>query len=403
MARLTLAQNIECENEQVAERFFETTLAHLPDPRRAQGTRYPLRTVVVTALMAMVCGCDDAESMEMWGETRAGWLATFLDMPHGAPTQDVYLSVFGALNSKAFSAVFRAWASLLTLRMPAFERHIAIDGKTSRGSEDDPRDRPAIHIVSAWLSEAGLVLGQCTVDGKSNEIAAIPELLRTLDLRDATVTIDAMGCQTEIAATIVDGGGHYLLSVKGNQPALKADLERTFAEAADMRLRSRDELPRPVTEQWEETDKGHGRIEHRKVTLCRDLSWMESAERWAHAALLLKVERQRTTINKGKSSSEVVFYLGSSKDLSAQRAGEWVRRHWSIESQLHWTLDMAFGEDLARHRTKNCAQNMTTLRHFALNIVKQDKSRRLGVANTRKHAGWDPNYLITLLTGASRV
>lgn len=285
--------------------------------------------------------------------------------------------------------------------MPAFERHIAIDGKTSRGSEDVGRDKPAIHTVSAWLSNAGLVLGQCTVDDKSNEITAIPELLRTLDLRGATVTLDAMGCQTEIAATIVDGGGHYLLSVKGNQPALKADLERTFAEAANMRQRSRDELPRPVTERWEETDKGHGRIEHRKVTVCRDLSWMETAERWPRAALLVKVERQRSAVSSGKSSSEVVFYLGSNEDLCAQHAGGLVRRHWSVESALHWTLDMAFGEDLARHRAKNCAQNMTTLRHFALNIVKQDKNRKLGIANTRKHAGWDPNYLITLLTGAS--
>ena len=201
MARPTRAQQIEHENEAQALAFFQSMLAALPDPRRPQGVRYPLASVVVIGLMAMVCGCDDAEAMESWGEANEAWLGGFLELRHGAPTQDVYSSVFAALDPEAFSAVLRSWAELLSLRLAPGDRHIAVDGKTSRRSFDTARGRPALHTVSAWLSEAGLVLGERRTADKSNEITAIPELLRVFDLRGATVTIDAMGCQTEIAAT----------------------------------------------------------------------------------------------------------------------------------------------------------------------------------------------------------
>jgi len=176
MARVTQAQKIARENEEQALRFFEQALGALPEPRRRQGIRYPLRTVVVTALMAMVCGCDDAEAMQAWGEAHAEWLAGFLDMPHGPPTQDVYLAVFGALDPEAFGAVFRAWAEVLVLRLKAQDKHIAIDGKTSRRSFDTASGKSAVHTVSAWMSEAGLVLGQRKTETKSNEITAVPEI-----------------------------------------------------------------------------------------------------------------------------------------------------------------------------------------------------------------------------------
>jgi hypothetical protein len=228
--------------------------------------------------MAMVCGSDDAEAMELWGKTQAEWLAGFLELPHGAPTQDVYLAVFGALDPEAFSAAFRAWAAVLQLRLQTQGKHIAIDGKTSRRSFDGASGQPAIHTVSAWLSEAGLVLGQRKTGVKSNEIIAIPELLRVLDLRGATVTIDAIGCQTEIAAAIVAGGGHYLLQAKDNQPTLRHDIAATFAEAADDRRRTVDEVPRPTVERFEEVDKGHGRVEKRTLALCHDLAWLTTAD-----------------------------------------------------------------------------------------------------------------------------
>jgi hypothetical protein len=309
MARMTKAQTIERDNAEQALRFFEATLAALPDPRRPQGTRYPLRTVVVTALMAMVCGCDDAEAIQAWGEANAQWLAGFLELPHGPPTQDVCLAVFGALNPEAFSTVFRAWAELLALRLTVQDRQIAVDGKTSRRSFDTASGKSAVHTVSAWLREGGLVLGQRKTEDKSNEITAIPELLRVLDLRGATVTIDAMGCQTEIAKTIVAGGGHYVLSAKDNQPTLHQDIVATFAEAADERQRAVDEQPRPVVETFEESVKGHGRVETRTTYLCRDLAWMTTAGQWQDVSF---VAPRRCTARSAGTGASKTSSTGSS-------------------------------------------------------------------------------------------
>jgi predicted transposase YbfD/YdcC len=401
VARTTQAQRIEQLNEQQAVLFFEGTLSALPDPRRRQGIRYPLRSIMVIALMAMVCGCDDAESMEWWGEDHLEWLKGFLELPHGAPTQDVYLAVFGALGPDAFSAVFRSWAGLLTLRMQTEGKHIAMDGKTSRRSFDRAQGRPAIHTVSAWMSESGLVLGQRKTGEKSNEITAIPELLKTLDLKGATITIDAMGCQTDIASTIVEGQGDYLLAVKENQPTLREDIITTFVEVDDPRRRTQDEVPRPIVEVTEEAvEKAHGRIESRTVTICRDLRWLTTLERWAGLAFVVRVVRGRTVLATGKSSTETAYYIGSHRTANADQVAQDIRRHWGIETKLHWVLDIAFREDEARHRAGNTAQNMTTLRHFALNIVKQDKQRKLGIASSRKRASWNRSYLIKLLTAA---
>ena len=401
MARVTQSQGIEQQNEVQALEFFEHLLAGLPDPRRAQGRRYPLRLVVVTALMAMVCGCDDAEAMEAWAAANAGWLASFLPTPHGTATQDVYLSVFAALDPKAFEAVLRSWSVLLAARLTKLGKHIAVDGKTSRRSFDLAKGKAALHTVSAYLSELGLVLGATKTDAKSNEITAIPELLRLLDLRGATVTIDAMGTQTEIAKTIIDGGGDYLLAVKENQPTLYQDLKATFAEAADERVRAVDEPPRMELETLEEVDKGHGRVERRVVKVCRDLTWLTAATRWPGLAFLVQVLRERTVLATGRTSTEEAYYIGSEGSASVAKTAHAIRRHWAIENELHWVLDLAFREDEARHRARNTAQNMTTLRHFALNIVKRDTKRKLGVANSRRRAGWDRSYLLELLKGAA--
>jgi predicted transposase YbfD/YdcC len=331
--------------------------------------------------------------------TKSGW-PVFSRCRTGLPTQDVFLAVFGALSPEAFSSTFRAWASLLTLRLQAQGRQIAVDGKTSRHSFDSARGQGAIHTVSAWLCGAGLVLGQHKTGEKSNEITAIAELLRVLDIKGSTVTIDAMGCQTEIAKTIVDGGGHYLIAVKDNQPTLRQDIETSFAQAADARMRSRDELERPVVEVFEQSDKAHGRIEQRRVELCHDLSWLTTAERWPGLAFVAQVIRRRTVLATGKTSTETAYYIGSDCRQNAQSAGRTIRAHWGIETELHWVLDIAFREDDARHRARNTAQNLATLRHFALNVVQQDNERKVGIATARKRAGWDRRYLIKLLTAA---
>ena len=303
-------------------------------------------------------------------------------------------------DPKALGAVLRSWAALLATRLTNLGKHIAVDGKTSRRSFDTTSGQPALHTVSAFLSDAGLVLGETKTDCKSNEITAIPELLRLLDLRGATVTIDAMGCQTEIAKTIVEGGGDYLLAVKENQPTLYQDIAATFTEAADERRRTVDEQPRPSVEVSEEVDKGHGRVEKRTAKLCRDLSWLTAATRWPGLVYLVQVVRERTVLATGKTSIETAYYIGSNRRAAADKVAQIIRRHWSIENELHWVLDMAFREDEARHRARNTAQNMTTLRHFALNIIKRDPTRKLGVANSRKRAGWDRDYLLELFKGA---
>ena len=305
MARMTQEKMLTRDMEEQALALFKGALHDLPDPRRKQGLRYPLHTVVVIAL-----------------------------------------------------------------------------------------------IVSAWLSDAGLVLGQRKTKDKSNEITAIPELMRLLDIRGATVTTDAMGCQVDITKVIVDAQGQYLLAVKDNQPTLHQDIQNTFVEAADDRQRSVDEQPRPEVEVFEEVDKGHGRVEVRTLTLCRDLAWLTTAQRWEGLSYIAQVVRERTVLSTAKTSMETSYYIGSDPEATAAGVGRLIRQHWGVENGLHWVLDMAFREDEARHRAKNTAQNMTTLRHFALNIIKSSKGRKLGVANTRKRAGWDRSFLISLLTGA---
>lgn len=213
--RVTQEQALQQYNEGRALLFFTQVLANLPEPRRKQGIRYPLQTVVITALMAMICSADDAEGMEFWGQQNEHWLKEILDLPYGAPTQDVYLRVFAVLDPEHLGEVMRAWANMIALKLKAMgKKHIAIDGKTSRGSYDTAKEQPSIHTVSAWYREAGIVLGQVKTEQKSNEITAIPELLKKLDLKNAIITMDAMGCQANIAKQITAGGGDFVLSVK---------------------------------------------------------------------------------------------------------------------------------------------------------------------------------------------
>lgn len=394
-----LTEQIEAD----ALAHFRVVLEALPDPRRRQGLRYPLTAVVVIALMAMVCGADDAEAMQRWGELNEEWLEGLFKLPHGVPTQDVYLSVFAALDPAAFSEVFRAWVELLALRLAAGEgdgRHLAVDGKTSRRSRDAANDRPAIHTVSAWLSDCGVVVGQIDTDCKTNEITTMPELLRLLDLSQTTVTIDAMGCQREIAATIREGGGDYLLAVKDNQPALLSDIRGTFADALDTRQRPLDQPAPLAVERWSDTTKGHGRIEERELYLVRDLSWITVSERWRDLGFVAMAVTRRTQLTSGKTSEDKRYFIGSRADATVESIARLIRKHWSIENSLHWTLDMAFNEDQARHRASNCAKNMTILRHAALNLLKSERTNKLGVANKRKCAGWSHDYLLTVLAGA---
>jgi len=401
MARVSKSKQIDLENEQQALAFFQRALRELRDPRRAQARRYPLQTVVVVALMAVICGCDNAEAMQLWGQANEEWLARFLPMPHGAPTQDVFLAVFAALDPKAFEAVLRSWATLLRARLAKAGNHIAIDGKTCRRSMAPAQGKAALHSVSAYLTDCGLVLGTIQTDAKSNEITAIPELLELLDLHGATVTIDAMGAQTKIVKTIVERSGNYVLSVKDNQPTLCNDIKATFSQA-----RTAPELAAGALgssqvhiDSYEHEQRGHGRLERRQVTVCRDLSLLTTAQRWTALDFVVEVIRQRTVLSTGRTSVEVAYYIGSDPAAKAASVAHTIRRHWAIENELHWVLDVGFREDESRHRAQNAAMNMATLRRFAVNTIKQDPTRKLGVANCRLRACLDRSYLLGLLKG----
>lgn len=406
MARVTQAQAIQNENESYALEYFRSILSPIKDPRRKQGKRYPFVTVVVVALMATICGADDAQAMEDWGAFHEDWLSRVLEMPHGAPTQDVFLSVLGSLKPESFETLLISWARLLTTRLAG--QQIAIDGKTSRGSFDPANDKAAVHTLSAWAVDSGISIGQCTVDGKTNEITAIPELLKLLDIRGSTVTVDAIGCQTTVAASIKNAGAEYLLCVKENQPKLHHDIDTAFKFIDRSQDSPVPDLPAPVVQRAHTIEKAHGRIENRTVEICRDLSWLSNPERWEDLNYFARITRTREIRSSGKVSTETVFYIGSNASANAKLVLLQSRRHWAIENECHWVLDRAFNEDDARHRANYAAQNMATIRKFALNIFKTDKTMKrgkrgglkplqLGVANRRKLAGWNKNYLIDLL------
>jgi predicted transposase YbfD/YdcC len=302
--------------------------------------------------MATVCGCDDGEAMHEFGEVHQEWLSGFLPLPHGVPTQDVFLKVFASIDPAAFSRVFVAWAKILIARLELTGTHIAVDGKTSRrsfGRDENGKKTTPLHTVSAWMSDAGLVMGQQKTADKSNEITAIPELLGLLDIRGATVTIDAMGCQTKVATAIIDGGANYLLAVKDNQPTLHEDIQVAFDEALNKEPRPLDQPAQPI-ESHTTINDGHGRIEERTVHVCSDVSWMTTAKDWAGLSYIALVESKRTELRAANTSTERRYYIGSQADVSAETVGNTVRRHWGIENRLHWVLDMAFREDDARHR-----------------------------------------------------
>lgn len=400
--RQSKAQKVEADFEAAALAAFMDSVSILTDPRRAQGQRYSLPLVVTSALMATVCGADDAEAMALWAEQNASWLESFFELSaSGTPSQDVYLRVLAALDPREFRVVFLDWVTLVRHRASKQGLQVAVDGKTSRRSHDRAAERPAVHTVSAWAVDEGIVLGQMHTEDKSNEITAIPELLRLLDLRGATVTIDAMGCQRDIARTIVDRGGEYILAVKDNQPALHNDIVQSFDDALDDSPRTLDRSTPPEVECVEEVDKGHGRVETRRVYVCRDLSQISTKNRWKKLAFIALVERERTDLQTTKTSFERAYYIGSDPHAETKQIAHQIRGHWGIENSCHWVLDMAFNEDQARHRAGNAAKNFTIIRHFALNLLKADTTKKVGIANKRKLAAWSHDYLLHVLTGTA--
>ena len=373
---------------------LQTYFAPLPDPRVERTKAHLLGDILVLALTAVLCGADDWVAIAEFGRAKQPFFARFLALPHGIPAHDTFGRVFARLDPDAFQACFRAWVADLVQQSAG--QIVGIDGKVLRGSADRPAGKGAIDMVSAWASAngAGLVLGQRQVDAKSNEITAIPLLLQVLDLTDCIVTIDAMGCQREIAAAIVAADADYVLALKGNQGSTHAETIRLFEGEFAAGFGG------TAYQQTTTLEKGHGRLERRRYWLITDPRYLEYVNRegkWVGLQGLGLVEAERTV--NGVTTRERRYYL-----CSVGRVAEFaraVRGHWGIENGLHWVLDIAFREDGSRARKDHSAENFAVVRHLALNLLKQERTAKCGVKTKRLKAGWNEDYLFKVLLGAA--
>jgi predicted transposase YbfD/YdcC len=372
-----------------AIRSLSEHFATLEDPRVERTKLHPLLTVVTVALCAVICGAETWEDIAEFGKAKVEWLSSFLELPNGIPSHDTFNRVFQALDPKQFQTCFLNWMKAVSEVLPT--QVIALDGKTVRGSRDEPNGNAAIHMVSAWAASNRLVLAQVRVDAKSNEITAIPELLRVLAIEGCIVTIDAMGTQREIAKQIVEQGGDYVLALKENQGTLYQDVVEMFAHAKAGTI---EDL---VVEDARTIDKGHGRIDVRRYRVIADadvLAWLQDGHKWPGLAAIGMVQAERRIGDK--RSQETRYYLLSTP-LKADAFGQAVRSHWGIENRVHWVLDVGFHEDQSRIRAGHAAENFAVLRHLALNLIQHYKTKRLSVRTRRMKAAWDNDYLLQLL------
>lgn len=367
---------------------IEDHFAELTDPRRREVT-YPLINVVVIAVCAVICGADDFVAIAKFGTTKRKWFERFLDLKEGIPSHDRFNAILAALKPAEFEKCLLSW--ITALHEITDGQLIAIDGKTLRRSFDAASSKAAIHMVSAWATANHISLGQVVVDAKSNEITAIPKLLNLLELSGALVTIDAMGCQTEIARQIVDADADYVLAVKGNQPTLYQGITDHFEDHL------KDDFARTKVRRYETQEKGHGREESRDYYLCPVPEDLPDRARWAKLKAIGIVISH--TKRNGTHSSEARYYI-LSKYLSGRRFANAVRGHWGIENRLHWQLDVTFQEDQCRVRKGHADVNLSILRRTALSLLKNESTLKVGVKNKRLTAGWDDNYLEKVLIGS---
>jgi len=362
----------------------------LPDPRRSALCDHDFLDMIAIAICAAICGQHSWTDIELYGETHYGWLKTFLRLPNGIPSHDAFRYLFRRLDPLAFQRCFASWIAALSVATGL--HHIAIDGKSACGSRDRAHGKAALHLVSAWATAQHLSLGQVAVDSKSNEITAIPALLALLDLQGALVTIDAMGCQKDIARQVRAQGADYVLAVKDNQPRLLEDLQSALADHFEHAL-----ADDPATS-YQTVDTGHGRKEVRTFTLLTDLSQIRDRELWADLHGVCMVLAERTV--GGQTSMEVRYYIGSFPG-TVQEYAEVIRGHWGIENTLHWVLDVTFREDASRARAEHGAENLAWLRRMAVSLLKNDTACKRSLRQKSLKALCDQEYLLQLLSQVS--
>jgi predicted transposase YbfD/YdcC len=373
---------------------MEEHFAGLSDPRVERSRRHKLLDIIVIAICGVICGADGWTDIEAFGEAKVGWLRTFLELPNGIPSHDTFGRVFARLEPREFERCFMNWVSTISDLLQG--QVVAIDGKCLRRSHDGQRGQQALTVVSAWATENHLVLGQREVDSKSNEITVLSPLLKLLDVSGCIVSVDAIGCQKEVAAQVVEQGGDYLLALKANQAHLYEDVQSLFEWASNFNFEG---LQHDV---YRTVNKGHGRWEKRECWTITDptcLTMLADLEQWQRLRTVLRVRAQRTY--DGQTTTETRYYISSlSGDVPhpARTALKAVRGHWGIENGLHWVLDIAFREDECRIRRDHAPENFAILRRAALSLLKQERSTRLGVHARRLKAGWDTAYLLRILS-----
>ena len=368
----------------------------MPDPRE-DNRRHKLIEILFIVICAAVCGAEKWNDIEAFGKAKESWLRKYLELPHGIPSHDTFARVFAKLDPQGLNERFHQWVQAVYEQREG--EIINIDGKTARRSHDGANGRLALHMVSAWASKAGLTLAQRRVDEKSNEITAIPELLEVLELSGCVVTIDAMGTQKGIAERIIDGGGEYVLALKGNHPTLEEEVALYFADELTRDRENESEKNEDIKSEIDyskSVDTGHGRIEVRECWASGSIDWLPAKQEWK---LLRSISAVRSKRIIGERESEEVRYFISSLPPTAETLGQAVRAHWGIENSLHWVLDMAFREDECRKRKDNSAENFAVLRHLTLNLLKREKGCKRSIAGKRLLAGWDESYMEKVLFG----
>lgn len=359
---------------------------NLEDPRWDRYKLHKFNDLLFITICATICGADGWQDLEQYAHAKEDWLRRYLELPGGLPSDDTFRRVISRIDPEAFEACFRRFVAAVVEHTDG--ELIAIDGKTLRGSYDRDDDKAALCMVSAWASANRLVLAQEQVSDKSNEITAIPALLSALEISGCLVTIDAMGTQRKIARQIVDQEGNYVLALKSNHPRLYEDVRTFFDEAQATEFQGIDH------DYYEHTDGGHGRIEVRRCWAVGDVAWLRHQDRWAGLRSIVMIEARR--ILDQSESLERRYYIASVAP-QAQVLLEAVRGHWGIENQVHWVLDVTFGEDGSRIRKDHGAANMALLRRLTLNLIRQETTVKSSLKQKRKRAGWDNGYLEKVL------